>query len=304
MLVRLPYHPPFDWHGLLRFLGARAMKGVEWVTTDTYLRTAQLANDQGWILVRHSPHDHALTLELSPSLAHAAPAFRATLRHLFDLDARPDRIAATLARDPLLAGPVAHNPGLRVPGAFDGFELAIRAILGQQITVKAAATLAGRFAQTFGESVSGATHPALTHLSPTPQRIAAAAPDELSAIGITKARAGCITGLAREVACGRLALEPGAPPETTIAQLVALPGIGAWTAHYIAMRALRWADAFPKEDIALRNSLGGASARQAEEMSQSWRPWRAYATLHLWRSRGASAAAESARPASPRRPTR
>ena len=290
MQLQLSYHPPFDWPGLLRFLTARAMQGVESVTDDSYLRTVRLANERGWIRVRHSPHEHALTLELSPSLTRAAPALRTTLRHLFDLDARPNLIAATLARHTLLAGPVARNPGLRVPGAFDGFELAIRAILGQQITVKAATTLAGRFALAFGEPVSDAAHPALTHLSPTPQRIAATAPDELSAIGITRSRARSIIALAQEVAAGRLTLEAGAPPDPTIAQLVALPGIGAWTAHYIAMRALRWTDAFPKEDIALRNSLGGVSAARAEALSQPWRPWRAYATLHLWQDRVRGAA--------------
>ncbi|MGV3722051.1 MAG: DNA-3-methyladenine glycosylase family protein, partial [Actinomycetota bacterium] len=181
----------------------------------------------------------------------------------------------------LLAEAVTRNPGLRVPGAFDGFELAVRAILGQQITVKAATTLAGRFCDAFGEAVE-TPHPALSRLCPTPHRIAAATVDEVAALGIVQARARCIIILAEEVAARRLKLEAGAQPEAVMQQLVALPGIGPWTANYIAMRALRWPDAFPKEDIALRKNLGGVTATQAEALSQPWRPWRSYATLHLW----------------------
>ena len=197
--------------------------------------------------------------------------------------ARPDVIAAHLMQDTILAGAVARNPGLRVPGAFDGFEIAVRAILGQQITVKGATTLAGRFSEAFGEPVE-TPHPGLSRLSPTPQRVAAAQVEDVAALGIVRTRAHSIVTLAEEVASGRLKLEAGAPPEATIKQLIALPGIGNWTAHYIAMRALRWPDAFPKEDLALRNSLAGVTAAQAEALSQAWRPWRSYATLHLWQS--------------------
>jgi AraC family transcriptional regulator of adaptative response / DNA-3-methyladenine glycosylase II len=290
VLIQLSYHPPLDWQGLLRFLNARAMRGVESVVDDAYLRTVRLTTGVGWVRVRHSRAEHTLLVELSPSLQSADPAIRRTLRHLFDLDARPGLIAATLGRDALLAESVALNPGLRVPGAFDAFELAVRAILGQQVTVKGATTIAGGFAQAFGEPVDGVLPPGLSHLFPPPQRIAATAPDELLAVGLTRARARSIIALAEEISTGRLTLEAGAPPDVTIARLVALPGIGAWTAHYIAMRALRWRDAFPKEDVALRRSLGGVSAERAEEISQSWRPWRAYATLHLWQRRVRGAA--------------
>jgi AraC family transcriptional regulator of adaptative response / DNA-3-methyladenine glycosylase II len=190
-------------------------------------------------------------------------------------------IGAHLAQDSLLTNAVAHNPGLRVPGAFDGFELALRAILGQQITVKGATTLAGRFVEAFGEALE-TPHVGLTHVCPTPQRIAAASLEEVAALGIPQVRARSIITLAQEVASGRLHLEPGLDPERTMAQLVALPGIGPWTAHYIAMRALRWPDSFPKEDIALRKRLGGVTPASAEALSQRWRPWRSYATLHLW----------------------
>jgi AraC family transcriptional regulator of adaptative response / DNA-3-methyladenine glycosylase II len=184
-------------------------------------------------------------------------------------------------QDNLLADAVARNPGLRVPGAFDGFELAVRAILGQQITVKAATTLAGRFAEAFGETIDTPYHE-LQHLWPTPHRVASVKVEALVTLGIVKTRARSIIAVAAEIASNRLKLEAGAHPDVTIEQLVALPGIGTWTAQYIVMRALRWPDAFPKEDIALRNRLGGVTAAQAEDMSQAWRPWRSYATLHLW----------------------
>jgi len=220
-------------------------------------------------------------VELTHSLTPALPALLGRLRHLFDVSARPDVIDAQLALDPLLAPAVARRPGLRVPGAFDGFELAVRAILGQQVTVRAATTIAGRFAAAFGDAIA-TPHAALTHLAPSARRIARASVDEIASQGIIQTRARSIIAIAQEIESGRLTLEPGAPTAATISQLVALPGIGAWTAHYIAMRALRWPDAFPTGDIALRNALGGVTASRADELSQPWSPWRSYATLHLW----------------------
>ncbi|MEO6877614.1 MAG: adenosine deaminase, partial [Gemmatimonadaceae bacterium] len=193
----------------------------------------------------------------------------------------PDVVAAHLSQDPLLANAVTHNPGLRVPGAFDGFELAVRAILGQQVTVKGATTLAGRFVNAFGEPIE-TPHAGLTRLSPSTERVSAATADDIASLGIIQSRARSIIAIAQELDSGRLTLDAGAEPDRTIAQLVALPGIGQWTAHYIAMRALRWPDAFPKEDIVLRKRLGGVSAARAGELSREWSPWRSYATLHLW----------------------
>lgn len=282
LTLQLSYRPPFDWDGLLRFMGARAMTGVELVTGEAYLRTVRLGGHEGWIRVGNRPERRSLAVELTQSLTPVLPALLGRLRHVFDLTARPDVIAAFLGRDALLADAVARNPGLRVPGAFDGFELAVRAILGQQITVRAATTLAGRLADALGEPMA-TPHEGLSRLSPTPARVAAASVDEVASLGVVRARAQCIVTLAGEVAAGRLALEPGADPELTMAQLVRLRGIGAWTANYIAMRALRWPDAFPKEDVVLRKRLGGVTASRAGELSQSWRPWRSYATLHLWR---------------------
>jgi AraC family transcriptional regulator, regulatory protein of adaptative response / DNA-3-methyladenine glycosylase II len=290
--LRSSYRPPFDWTGLLRFLRARALEGVERVEEDGYLRTAQLGDHTGWIHVRHAPKRHALLVELSHSLGPVLPDLRGRLRRVFDLGARPDAIAAQLMRDPLLADAVRRNPGLRVPGAFDGFELAVRAVLGQQITVKAATTLAGRFVAAFGEPIE-TPEAGLTRLSPTPQRIAEATVDEVASLGIIQTRARSIIALAQEVTSGRLRLEPGARPEGMIARLVALPGIGMWTAQYIAMRALRWPDAFPKEDVAMLKQLGGVTAARAEELSRTWRPWRSYAMLHLWQRGAPSGSAGS-----------
>jgi AraC family transcriptional regulator of adaptative response / DNA-3-methyladenine glycosylase II len=279
--LQLTYRPPFDWSGMIAFLGARALKGVEWVHEDAYFRTAQLGSHQGWICVRHAPDKRGLLVELTHSLTPVLPTVLGRLRHVFDLSARPDVIAAKLMEDGVLADVVSRNPGLRVPGAFDGFELAVRAILGQQVTVKGATTLAGRFVDRFGEEFE-TPHAGLTRLSPTSERIAAAKIQELTSLGIVQTRARCIIALAEEIASGRLKLEAGAQPNETIAQLVALPGVGTWTAQYIAMRALRWPDAFPREDVALRKNLGGVTAARAEALSQAWRPWRSYATLHLW----------------------
>lgn len=279
--LRLSYRPPYDWHGMLKFLSGRMIKEVEWVTGDTYARTVRLGGRSGWIEVSHAESGHALQVEFSHTLTPVLPALLGRLRAMFDLDARPDLIAAHLAKDKTLRQGVLANPGLRVPGAFDGFEMAVRAILGQQVTVVAATKIACRFAEGFGEKVE-TPFPELTRLSPLPAKVARASVEDVASLGIIRTRAASIIALAQAFHTGALALEPGANPTTTIEKLVQLPGIGPWTAHYIAMRALRWPDAFPKEDIAVRNKLGGVSAKQAEALSQAWRPWRSYAVLHVW----------------------
>ena len=281
LTLRLAYRPPFDWEGVLAFLGMRTLKGVERVRQDEYVRTARMGHHVGWLRVRHAPAERVLLVDLTPSLAPVLPSVLARLRHLFDLSARPDLIAEALSRDGRLAAAVARRPGLRVPGAFDGFELAVRAILGQQVTVKGATTLAGRFVDAFGEPVA-TPYPELTRAAPTPELVAAAEVAQVAALGIPRARAATIVALAGEVASGRLRLDAGGDAAAVIDQLVALPGIGPWTAQYVAMRALRWPDAFPKEDVALRKRLGGVRPAEAERQSQVWRPWRSYAVLHLW----------------------
>ena len=281
--LQLSYRPPYDWQGILEFLRGRMIQDVEFVNGDSYSRTVRLGKYRGWIKVVHAPEKNALRVEFTHTLTPVLPALLGRIRNLFDLAARPDLIAAHLMKDKILERRVKRNPGQRVPGAFDGFEMAIRAIMGQQITVKAATTIAGRFAEAFGEKIE-TPFPELTRLSPLAERVARAGVDDVAKLGIVSARSASVLALARACHSKTLRLDAGANPETAIAELTALPGIGPWTAHYIAMRALRWPDAFPKEDIAVRNNLGGVNAKQAEEMSQAWRPWRSYAVVHLWKN--------------------
>jgi AraC family transcriptional regulator of adaptative response / DNA-3-methyladenine glycosylase II len=253
------------------------------VTADSYARTVQIGKARGWIRVTRSKARHALLLEFTHSLTPVLPLLLSRVRALFDLDARPDVIARRLARDARLAPVVKANPGLRVPGAFNGFEMGLRAILGQQVTVKAATTIAGRFAAEFGEPLV-TPMPELNRLTPRADRVARATIDDIAPLGIIAARARSIIALAKAQRSGELCLDGGAhhDPDEAIKRLAELPGIGPWTAHYIAMRALRWPDAFPKEDIAVRKNLGGVTPREAEALSRAWRPWRSYAVMHVW----------------------
>ena len=283
--IQLVYRPPYDWDGVLSFLEARALKGVEWVGDGAYLRTVQLGASRGWIKVAAAKKTNALLLEFTHSLTPVLPSLVSRVRSLFDLDARPNLISRHLRRDKRLAAAVNANPGMRVPGAFNGFEMGLRAILGQQVTVRAATTVAGRFVAAFGEPTV-TPFSALDRLTPTPARVAEATVDDIARLGIIAARSRSVIahGPGR-TAQGALCLDgPGgiAHPDEAIRRLADLPGIGPWTANYIAMRGLGWPDAFPKEDIAVRNRLGGVSAKEAEALSQSWRPWRSYAVMHIW----------------------
>ncbi|MGH9345018.1 MAG: AlkA N-terminal domain-containing protein [Terriglobia bacterium] len=282
--LQLSYRPPYDWPGVLAFLKARELKGVEWVTEGSYARTVQLGDRKGWIKVTRAKKSNALMLEFTHSLSPVLPALLSRLRDLFDLNARPDIINKHLRKDKILSPLIKTNPGTRVPGAFNGFEMGLRAILGQQVTVKAATTIACRLAEAFCEPIV-TPYPELNYLTPSPARIAKASVHDLAKHGIVRVRRQGIIALAQAHVSGGLSLESGAHhnPNAIIERLAELPGIGPWTAHYIAMRVLRWPDAFPKEDIAVLNNLGGISAKQAEQMSQAWRPWRSYAVLHIWR---------------------
>lgn len=292
--LQLSYRPPYDWQGILAFLAARALAGVEHVTVDSYARTVRLGEAKGWIRVTQSRRHDALLVEFTHGLTPVLPALLSRVRALFDLDARPDLIAKGLRRDPRLAPAIRANPGLRVPGAFNGFEMGLRAILGQQVTVRAATTIAGRFVEAFGEPIA-TPMPELNRLTPLPARIARASLDDIARHGTIAARARSIIALAAEQVSGELCLDGGAHrhPDDSIRRLTELPGIGPWTAHYIAMRALRWPDAFPKEDIAVRNALGGLTAQQAEALSQPWRPWRSYAVMHIWNMPAAATSSSS-----------
>jgi AraC family transcriptional regulator of adaptative response / DNA-3-methyladenine glycosylase II len=281
LTLTLGYRPPLDWTTMLRFLAGRATAGVECVHANTYLRTIREGEVKGWVKVEPARGRNALVVEVSSSLAPDLPALLVRLRGLFDLDARPDLIAAQLSSNPTLAVALLRQPGVRVPGGVDGFELAVRAILGQRISVAAATTLAGRLASSCGETVE-TPFPQLDRLSPRPECLAQVAPEQLVALGIAPPRARAIRMLARAVCEGRVDLVPGSDPELTIQRLKELPGIGDWTAHYIAMRALRWPDAFPASDLGLLKASGASSPRELAQRAEAWRPWRAYAALVLW----------------------
>jgi AraC family transcriptional regulator, regulatory protein of adaptative response / DNA-3-methyladenine glycosylase II len=282
--LQLCYRPPYDWQGVLAFLKRRELKGVEWITERFYARTVQLGDRKGWIKVTKSAKKNALLLEFTHTLTPVLPALLHRARVLFDLSARPDIINAHLGRDKMLGPLIKAHPGLRVPGAFNGFETGLRAILGQQITVKAATTIACRLVETHCEPIV-TPYPELNYLTPSPAKIANASVDELARHGIPGARCKSIIALAKAHVSGELSLDAGVhyDPDATIRRLAELPGVGPWTAHYIAMRALSWPDAFPPGDIALLNALGGVTAKEAEQISQPWRPWRSYTVLHLWR---------------------
>jgi AraC family transcriptional regulator of adaptative response / DNA-3-methyladenine glycosylase II len=281
LTLRLDYRPPFDWSSLLAFLAHQATPGVELIEDDTYARTVRLGGRTGWIVVRPDAKRSALRAEVSLSLAGVLMPLTARLRGLFDLDAQPHVIAEHLKQDPTLRGIVSKQPGLRIPGAFDSFEVVLRAILGQQITLRAAATLSSRFAQRFGEAIE-TPRPGLNRLSPLASILAAASESDIAVLGLPGARARAVSGIARAIEAGTLRLERGGDPDLTIGALKQCPGIGDWTAHCLAMRVLGWPDAFPASDLGLRKALGNASPRVILERSMSWRPWRAYAALHWW----------------------
>ena len=283
MLFRsLAFRPPLDWAGLLAFLAPRATPGVEAVAGGAYRRTIALGDAAGTIAVRPAAGELQLVMRVRRARPERLRQVVERARRLFDLDADPVRIADHLARSPELAPLVARRPGLRVPGTWDAFELAVRAVLGQQVTVRGATTLAGRLVRAFGRPLDRAED-GLTHLFPRPEALA---DTDLASIGLPRSRAATIRGLARAVARGELVLDASRGLEDAVARLAAVPGIGAWTAHYIAMRALGEPDAFPAADLGLRRALGNgagplAPARVAER-AEAWRPWRAYAAMHLW----------------------
>jgi AraC family transcriptional regulator of adaptative response / DNA-3-methyladenine glycosylase II len=276
----LAYRPPYDWDAMLEFLGRRAIPGVEAIDRRTYLRTVRVRareEHSGWISVAPSPRRAALRVGVSASLAGALPVTLARVKHLFDLSSDPGEIGAALG--PLAAG----HPGLRVPGAMDGFEIAVRAILGQQVTVLAATRIAARFAAAFGDPIA-TQYASLRLLFPRAATIAALDPVEIARNGVVRTRARAIVELARESASGRLRLDPSADVDATIAALDALPGVGPWTAQYVAMRALGWPDAFPHPDVAVLKAMKHTRAAAALAAAEAWRPWRSYAVLHLWKS--------------------
>jgi len=281
LVLRLDFRPPLDWEAMAEFMAGRCTAGVEQIEGGAYRRTVRLGGRTGWISVTRDRSRPALLVEVSPSLVAALLPLLTRLRALFDLDAHPAVVAAALRRDPLLAPSVRQNPGLRVAGAFDGFEAAVRVVLGQQVSVRAATTVAGRVATALGEPVE-TPFPGLDRLSPTPEEVASAGEDRLARIGMPGARARTLIALARAVLSRELVLRRGEDPVQVRNRMLALPGVGPWTANLVAMRALGAPDAFPAGDLGVLRALGTRSAQDAEARAEAWRPWRAYAAMHLW----------------------
>jgi len=283
---QLEFRPPFAWSHLLDYLGRRAIPGVEMADATHYRRTVSIDAHQGWIAVSLGKKDNSLNVEISPSLVPVIGAVIARTKRLFDLAAVPSAVSDLLLSDPLLGKVVRRIPGLRVAGAFDGFELAVRAILGQQVSVKSATTLAGRWAQAFGAPIA-TPYPELNRLTPSPQQMACVSIDEICALGIVGARGRCLSLLAAAVLEKQVVLTFAPNVEDQIEALMRLPGIGPWTAQYIAMRALHWPDAFPSGDLMLLRAAN-STQKQLQGLAEAWRPWRAYATHYLWQSLGVS----------------
>ncbi len=289
---RLAYRPPYDWDSMLAFLGARATPGVESVDARGYRRTIELDEKSGSLDVSHLPEKSSLVLEVRFPDPRWLLSIVERVKRMFDLGADPTVIGEHLRRDALLRRAWARHPGIRVPGAWDGFELAVRAILGQQVSVQGATTLAGRVARMFGSPISE-RGPALERLFPTPA-VLATAPFERA--GVMPSRAEAIRRLAAEVASGAMMLETTGDASKSASALRALSGIGPWTAEYVSMRAIGEPDAFPSGDLVLRRMAGDVTARQLETRAEAWRPWRAYAVMLLWQL----ATDERSRPANAR----
>lgn len=287
--LTLAYRPPFDWEGLLRFFANRAAQGAEWVERGVYGRTVAAGDLRGWLTAAPIPGKNALRVTISDALAPRLPRLLGQVRRMFDLDARPVLIAAELSSDRRLAPLIAAYPGVRLPGVMQGFEIAARAIIGQRISVAAATTLWSRFTAKFGEPVA-TPWPSLTHLPPTAEQVADASAAQIAALGLTRVRANALVALARFWADRNFDAAGARDPAATIEELQTLPGIGAWTANYIAMRAFLWPDAFPDGDLVLCKAAGGMTPRALRDRAEAWRPWRAYAALLLWRHAGATAA--------------
>jgi DNA-3-methyladenine glycosylase II len=287
----LPVRAPYDWPRVLRFFAGRATPGVEVIEDATYRRAIEWDGASGTIVVAHPPRKRHLVVTVDGEASCHAHLLAPHLATMFDVDADPAAIGAHLGRDPWLAPLVQAAPGLRLPGAWSAFELVVRAIVGQQVSVKAATTLIGRLVMRVGERIDDHPHPGTAWRFPSPAALAAA---DLAQIGMPGKRVAALQGLARAVASGDVPIDdihagriPAAALADARAALLALPGIGPWTVEYIAMRAWRDVDAFPATDLVLMQAIAARDAALASPGAQrarteAWRPWRAYAAMHLW----------------------
>jgi AraC family transcriptional regulator, regulatory protein of adaptative response / DNA-3-methyladenine glycosylase II len=295
--ILLTYRPPYAWQAQLKYLSSRTLAGAEFVDLENsvYWRSVRIQDGAtqcvGWISVGHVPEKNSLQVGLCDSLAPVIGQVMLLVRRLFDLDAHPQDIAKVLAKSqsfnfvPLLE----QTPGLRLAGCFDGFELSIRAILGQLVSVKAAHATASKVVLNFGQALSEFSDvqpcpcESIVRLTPEPNALISASQESLGALGVTRQKQTAMKAIAQALVACELTLDPSVDVASTIMQLKAMHGIGDWTAQYIAMRALAWPDAFPSSDYGVLKALGGTPA-QAVKSSQEWRPWRAYATRYLWHS--------------------
>lgn len=286
--LALGYRPPYHWEEMLNFLAGRAIVGVEVVKNGEYMRTVHLENAEGknvygWVRVGHMPKKNALSITVSETLLSVLPQVLARVRHLFDLSCDPDAVYETLrVMNDICPGLCVL--GTRVPGCFNDFEMVVRAVLGQQITVKAASTLAARLAQTYGKPIQTGIE-GLTHIFPSPEDILALEePIEnyLCPLGVIAARAKTIYELSRVFVQGEIDFDLPAQPEEEMKKLMLIRGIGNWTAQYIAMRAMEWPDAFLETDAGVKKALQPYTSKELLQLAEAWRPWRSYATVNLW----------------------
>lgn len=285
----MPFEPPLDLASMLAFLAPRAVAGVESVDGLCYARSMRTGKGAGVIAVRPHPDGSALVVEGDAALRSARASVARKVEHLFDLGGDAARVSEHLGKDERLSAQVARRPGLRLPGCFDPFELAVRAVLGQQVSVAAARTLAGRVAARFGEPIA-APRLGVSLVFPSAGTMAGASEQELVGLGVLAARSRTIIGLAELFAAEPELVTPGAPVDVAIARLRAIRGIGDWTAQYISMRAMRATDAFLADDLGVRKALGGMTPKAIRAMAERWRPYRAYAVMHLWHGLGDAAA--------------
>jgi len=280
VVLRLAYRPPYDWRRAHDYLGARAVKGIERVDARGYARTLRLSSGAALILIRPTEGDHALEMRVQRANVCDLLQVSVAARRVFDVFADPDRIAAAFRKDPVLSPLIKRHPGLRIPGVWDPFECAVRAIVGQQVSVPAGRTLVGRIVWKLGDEIPEGSD-GLTHMFPTPEAVASA---DLTGLGLTKARQSALQALARAVVERRV--DFGAPVEDVIAAMKAVAGVGDWTAQYVALRALNELDAFPAADLVLcRMAAPHETALTARELAlraEAWRPFRGYAAMHLW----------------------
>ena len=281
--LRLPYRPPYDWRHLQQFVARRALSGVEHVAADSYARTARTATGTAILQVRPLPAADALELRIRGCEPRDLLAMCSSVRRMFDLTADPAKVLAALGSDARLRPLLARRSGLRIPGTWDAFESGVRAIVGQQVSVRAGRTILERVVQRCGERVGGGNPEGLTHVFPTPGALATAHLDD---IGLTRQRVGTLQRFARAVQTGAVSFSESS--ERVVTALTGIEGIGAWTAGYVALRGLSDPDAFPAGDLVLRRQVAVAGRRSSPQelaaIAESWRPFRAYAALHLWQA--------------------